>query len=212
MNADANPKATNADQLLEFKATCMHLQTHMHTNTHTHTDATQTHAQRICAENVANTAACAHSAQTPTRTNAEQNTNKNQPQINLEQTKTARMQFRDCVKLTVTGANNVLSCHVQNSIAVDFKSHFSLRLATSRWDPTELKLAQQMMVLCHPALSLDHLDVDSKLMQPVCTQGKQVATIVPSESSSAQFRCHGRLHGCCNLFAHRANKSQQSCL
>ena len=94
MNADANPKATNANQLLEFKATCMHLQTHMHTNTHAHTDATQTHAQRICAENVANTAACAHSAQTPTRTNAEQNTNKNQLQMNLEQTKTARMQFR----------------------------------------------------------------------------------------------------------------------
>ena len=79
------------------------------------------------------------------------------------------------ILITFTSAI-VLSCPVQNSIAVDLKIHCSLQLARSRWDPIELKLAQQMIVLRHRALSLDHLDVGSRLV--VLVSGQTVVMVL----------------------------------
>merc|ERR1711972_1222224 len=59
----------------------------------------------------------------------------------------------------------VLGSNIQNTIGIDFKSDLDLRLTTwRRWDTTELKLTKLMVVLCHWALTLKHLDVDRWLV------------------------------------------------
>merc|ERR1711874_958439 len=59
----------------------------------------------------------------------------------------------------------VLSTNVQNSVRINLKSHLDLRLATrSRWDPTQLEFAEQVVVFCHRPLPLEDLDVHSRLV------------------------------------------------
>ena len=52
------------------------------------------------------------------------------------------------------------------------KTHLDLRHTTrSGWDATELKLAQQVVVLGHGSLSLEHLDGDGGLLVLIGGEG-----------------------------------------
>mmetsp|Transcript_120714 Transcript_120714/g.352550 ORF Transcript_120714/g.352550 Transcript_120714/m.352550 type:complete len:291 (-) Transcript_120714:928-1800(-) len=59
----------------------------------------------------------------------------------------------------------VLCPHVQDSVGINLEGHFDLWLATGSWgNSTKLKLAKQVVVLCHGPFALIHLDVHSRLV------------------------------------------------
>mmetsp|Transcript_1628 Transcript_1628/g.2409 ORF Transcript_1628/g.2409 Transcript_1628/m.2409 type:complete len:119 (+) Transcript_1628:398-754(+) len=59
----------------------------------------------------------------------------------------------------------VLCSHVQNAVGVNLECHLDLRLTTrSGGDSAKLKLAKQVVVLCHGTFALIHLDAHSGLV------------------------------------------------
>merc|ERR1740117_1496014 len=65
----------------------------------------------------------------------------------------------------------VLCRHIEDAICVDVEGHFDLRNPTwCRWDAIKMEFAQQVVVLGHGTLSLEHLDQNTRLI--VCVGGE----------------------------------------
>merc|ERR1719245_2643549 len=62
--------------------------------------------------------------------------------------------------------------HVQDAVGVDVEGDLDLRNTTgSRGNASQVKLAEEMVVLGHGPLSLVHLDGDGGLVVAVCGEG-----------------------------------------
>lgn len=67
--------------------------------------------------------------------------------------------------LLLLSGSLIFGADVEDTVGVDLEGDLDLGLTTrSRRDSTELKLTQQVVVLGHWALTLEHLDVDSGLV------------------------------------------------
>mmetsp|Transcript_1169 Transcript_1169/g.1779 ORF Transcript_1169/g.1779 Transcript_1169/m.1779 type:complete len:90 (-) Transcript_1169:47-316(-) len=70
----------------------------------------------------------------------------------------------------------IFSLNIQDNGVVlrvgHFKGNLNFRNATRCWgDTTQFKLAQQVAVLCHESLTLEHLNKDSVLVVGMCGEG-----------------------------------------
>merc|ERR1719244_702620 len=70
----------------------------------------------------------------------------------------------DCDLFFVASAL-VLGRHLKDTVGINLKGHLNLGdTSWGRWDASQVKLSEDVVVLCHRSLSLKHLDGDSVLV------------------------------------------------